>query len=143
MSREFFVQVTDALGGMLAPEPRAQWQWHGAGLKVWFGDRREHYEAQFVPRGRTVGLEVGFHAEHPDVARNDEVLARLTAGERRWRRALGADPEAGPFLGRQRDRWRRLSEVWDTPDLRGPDGPVEVADRLATFIRALEPVRRG
>jgi hypothetical protein len=119
------------------------------GLKAWFGSAdppREHYEAQVigpeaVEGAEVLGLELGFHAENRDPAANDETLARLLAREKSWRRVLGDDPVAGPFLGRP-DDWRRVSETWPDPDLSDPDLPIELAARLTDFITALEPLRR-
>jgi hypothetical protein len=146
LSRTFFDQVAEALVGFLPPEwstfsSRAT----GRNLKVWFGsEAREHYEVQLVSahlagrQGRAV-LELGFHAEHPDAGRNQAVLGRLMAGEEGWRKELGDEVEPGAFLGRS--GWRRLSEVWDGPDLDGPEAAVEAADRLAAYISLLEPLR--
>ena len=86
-------------------------------------------------------LEVGFHTEHKDAARNDDVLSRLVDGEKRWRKALGRAPETGAFLGRQKN-WRRVSEIWDGDGLTD-DAAVEAAERLGAYIEALEPLRRG
>ena len=91
-------------------------------------------------RAGDLHLEVGFHAEHKDQAHNDEVLSRLLGGEKSWRKALGREPQAGPFLGRQ-SKWRRISEVWEGDGLTD-DAAVEAAERLATYITALEPLRR-
>lgn len=147
MSRAFFDQVAEALVGFLPPEhsgfsSRAS----SRNLKVWFGaEAREHYEVQLVSAGvagrggRGPVLEVGFHAEHPDAGRNQEVLGRLLATEAGWRDELGDEVEAGAFLGRT--GWRRVSEVWEGPDLGGPETAVEAADRLALYIGALEPLR--
>lgn len=63
------------------------------------------------------------------------------SAERSWRRALGREPEAGPFLGRPED-WRRLSETWIEPDLDEPDVVMSVASRLTDYIEALEPLGR-
>ena len=122
------------------------------GMKVWFDTvhpPKEHYEAQVVgadviPAGtaRTIALEVGFHAEHADVAQNDAVLGLLLAAERRWRARLGGEAETGAFLGRA-DVWRRVSETWPDPDLSDPDLPLEIGARLADYVLALEPVRRA
>jgi hypothetical protein len=46
---------------------------------------------------------------------------------------------AGDFLGRP--GWQRVSETWADPDLSDPELCFEVADRLATYIAALEPLR--
>ncbi|MGH9216412.1 MAG: hypothetical protein ACRDZS_09170, partial [Acidimicrobiales bacterium] len=107
---------------------------------------REHYEAQVIAPdgvdGATVSaLEIGFHAEHPDVAENEAVIARLVTQRDRWRAALGNDAVLGPFLGRF-PHWRRVSEVWPDPDFDDPDLPVQVALRLTDYIEALEPLRR-
>lgn len=109
-------------------------------VKVWYGDEaHEHYEVQHAS-GK---IEIGFHAEHADAARNDAVLAGLLGEERAWRRALGPDARAGRYLGRRAPAWRRVSEVWDGAPLDDPEVAVEAADRLAAYIGALEPVRRG
>src|SRR5262245_41049302 len=123
---------------------------HRYGIKVWFGGTtptREHYEAQVigpdaVPRAKVLALEVGFHAEHPDPKANDAVVARLLARERTWRKVLGKDAVAGPFLGRA-DRWRRVSETWPDPDLGEPQLALELAGRLHDYVTALEPVLRA
>ena len=139
MSREFFETVDDALHGFLPPGLR-DFDSHrtGMNLKVWYEEGREHYEVQLVSGP---ALEVGFHAEHKDAARNDDVLARLVEGEKGWRKALGRAPKKGPFLGRQKN-WRRISEVWDGDGLT-EDAAVEAAERLGAYIEALEPLRRA
>src|SRR5262245_46322893 len=115
---------------------------HRYGTKVWFGSPdaapKEHYEAQVigakhVPGATVLGVEVGFHSEHPKVADNDAVLARLLATESRWRRRLGEEAEAGPFLGRA-DTWRRVSETWPDPDLDDEELVIELALRLVDYI---------
>jgi hypothetical protein len=110
----------------------------GWSVKVWFDEPREHYEVQWL-QGRDV--EVGFHSEHRDEARNEAVLAALQANEARWREALGADPVAGTFVGGHPEHWRRLSEVWEEPDLSSVDLAMEAADRLVAYTEALEPLR--
>jgi hypothetical protein len=87
-----------------------------------------------------LALEIGFHAEHPDVGANDRVLDRLIAHEDDWRPVVGDGAVAGPFLGRP-DDWRRVSETWADPDLGLDELPVEVASCLIDYITALEPWR--
>lgn len=122
---------------------------HRRGVKVWFGPTkptRFHFEAQLIPNHlspeRTepegVTIEVGFHAEHGDERRNEAVLGRLKAAEKTWRRALGQQAIAGPFLGN--DHWCRVSETWTEPDVDDPDLPFELASRLADYIQALQPL---
>ncbi len=119
------------------------------GVKVWFGPLdppRHHYEAQVLgPRhadgAEVLVLEVGYHLEDPDADRNDAVLASLVASERRWRRALGPDAVAGPFLGRP-DDWRRLSETWPDPDLADPGMALDIGARLIDYLSVLEPLCR-
>ena len=115
---------------------------HRRGLKVWYGDaKKEHYEAQLIRLDGGVALEIGFHAEYAKPEENDAVLARLTAREATWRKALGDEPEAGEFIGA--DRWRRISEVWEAPDPDDPEASIEIAARLADYVLALEPIRRA
>jgi hypothetical protein len=119
------------------------------GIKVWFGPAdppREHYEAQVVAPAHVDGatilaLEIGFHAEHPDVATNDATIARIVSADRSWRKILGDDAEVAPFLGRPKD-WRRVSETWSDPDLSDPELGFEIASRLTDYLIALEPIRK-
>ena len=67
-------------------------------------------------------------------------LARLVDKEQAWRKTLGRDAQAGAFLGRQ-SKWRRISEVWEGEGLTD-DAAIEAAERLATYITVLEPLRR-
>jgi hypothetical protein len=140
----------DALRALL-PADLGEWHCraHRYGIKVWFGSpstpAKEHYEAQVigpqgVPEATVLAIEVGWHAEHPKPDDNQRALQDLLAVERRWRRALGPDAVAGPFLGR-RDDWCRLSETWPDPDLGDPDLALDVAGRLADYISALRPLR--
>ena len=139
MSRAFFETVDDALHGFLPPALR-DFDSHrtSMNLKVWYDEGREHYEVQLVSGP---ALEVGFHAEHKDAGRNEEILDRLVNGEKQWRKALGRAPKTGAFLGRQKS-WRRVSEVWDGEGLTD-DAAVEAAERLGAYIEALEPLGRG
>ena len=126
MEHNFFDQVLDALTGSVpAPLGRPQSSVHRGGLKVWFHEStREHYEAQLLGVDGELVLEIGFHAEHPKAALNDDAIARLTASEPAWRKALGAEPVVGEFLGRP--NWRRISETWPAPDLDDIDASIEV-----------------
>jgi hypothetical protein len=147
---ELFEEVCEALRGLVPVELGPfRHRTHRYGTKVWFGGEtppREHYEAQVVgardvPGAEVLAVEVGFHSEHPKDAANEAVLAALLAAEDRWRPGLGADAEAGVFLGRA-DHWRRISETWPDPDLDDPDLGLEMALRLLDYIQALEPHRR-
>jgi len=121
-------------------------------LKAWFGPVdpvKEHYEAQIVgakhaPGATTLGLEIGFHAEHRDPADNDACLARIesngAANAATWRHDLGPEAEIGGFIGRP-DQWRRISEVWIDPDLSEEGLAWEIAARLTDYILAIEPLR--
>jgi hypothetical protein len=145
--RAFYEQVADALTGFLPPSLRDfQWYRTSANLKLWYGEEgREHYEAQIVkigPKKVDLGLEIGFHAEHKDVARNDGVLSGLVGAEKRWRTDLGKEPEIGDFIGHQSKVWRRISEVW-TGVTDDPFVAVDAAERLAVYITSFEPIRRG
>ena len=116
---------------------------HRRGLKVWYDDaKKEHYEAQLIKLSAgDVGLEIGFHSEYPKDDDNQAVLDRLVSRETTWREQLGAEAEAGMFLGA--DRWRRISEVWEAPDPEDPESTIEIAARLADYVIAIEPLRRA
>lgn len=142
MSRAFFDDAADALVGFLPPRfRRFTSRVSSRNLKVWYtADGREHYEMQLLSSKR---LEVGFHAEHREVARNDAALAVLLGQERSWRRTLGTDVVVGKFVGAgPRVPWRRASEVWDGVDVGEPEAAIEAAERLSGYINAFEPLRR-
>jgi hypothetical protein len=143
MERSFFERVLDVFEGVVADMDGELHSYaHRRGLKVWFDDAtREHYEAQLIRVDGEAALEIGFHVEYPKVKPNDEVLHRLRAKERTWRRALGDAPEAGEFIGAE--TWRRVSEVWEPPDPDDIDAAIEVAARLGDYVFAIEPIRRG
>jgi hypothetical protein len=143
-----FTEAGDVLRSLLPPElGDVRVRAHRYGIKVWFGAgdaAKEHYEAQvigarYVADATTLALEIGFHSEHRKPAENDRALDALLHGERRWRKTLGPEAVAGPFLGR--DSWRRLSETWADPNLSDPALGVEVGTRLYEYIAALEPLR--
>ncbi len=135
--------VRDAFEGFVAGvDGRRSIYVHNRGMKVWFDDdTREHYESQLVRIDGEVQLEIGFHAEHPKAPLNDEVLLRLLAAETVWRPELGDEAVAGDFIGRA--GWRRISELWPSPDADVIDEAIEAAARLADYVIALEPVRRS
>jgi hypothetical protein len=151
MEPSLFDEVADALRGLVPPElGELRHQARRYGIKAWYGPEtppREHYEAQVIAArhaadATVLALEVGFHAEHQRVGDNEAVIADLLAAERRWRRAIGPEAVAGPFLGRA-DVWRRLSETWADPDLGDRDLPLAIAARLTDYVSALEPWRRA
>jgi hypothetical protein len=151
MELDLFDEVGEVLRGIVPQDlGLLRQRAHRSGIKAWFGPEkatREHYEAQLirpdsVKGAKLLAVEVGFHAEHPQVTANDEVIARLLRHEKRWRRALGNEATVGPFLGRA-DVWRRVSETWPDPDIDDPDLALELATRLADYITALEPLRHG
>jgi hypothetical protein len=147
-----FEDVSDALRG-LSPADLGELHCthHRYGIKIWLGPAtkapREHYEAQvvgpqYIPKGARIGIEVGFHSEHPHEADNAAVIAALVRSEPRWRKQLGEEVLVGTFLGRA-EHWRRVSEVWPDPDMSDPELVFELAARLTDYLTALEPCRTG
>jgi hypothetical protein len=145
-----FDEVGDVLRGLVPPElGQLRYRARRYGIKVWFGDEKppsEHYEAQVIGAAAVadasdLALEVGFHAEHRQVADNDAVVARIVDREKAWRPVLGDEAVIGPFLGRA-DVWRRVSETWPDPDLGDADLAMELGARLTDYVTALEPVLR-
>jgi hypothetical protein len=150
MELGLFDEVGEAVRGLMDPKLGVvHFRAHRYGVKLWFdtdAPPREHYEAQVVgakhvPDAEVLALEVGFHTEHPKAADNEATMQRLARRERAWRKTIGDDAVAGPFLGR--DSWRRVSETWPDPDLSDGDLVMEVALRLTDYMTALEPVLRA
>lgn len=141
MTRAFFDDAADALVGFLPPRwRRFSSRATSRNLKVWYsGEGREHYEMQLLSKRR---LEIGFHTEHRDRQRNDDVLARLLAQEAKWRKTLGTDVVTGAFVGAgPKVPWRRVSEVWNDVGVLGSETAIEAAERLSDYICTFEPCR--
>lgn len=150
MELPLFEQTGELARALVSPElGELRFRAHRRGVKLWFGPTkpsRFHYEAQVIPNRLApsnpgpdgVTIEVGFHAEHGDDRRNDAVIGRLAEREETWRRALGVEAVAGPFLGNE--HWGRLSETWTEPDLDDPDLAFELASRLADYIHTVQPL---
>ena len=144
MGRAFFDQVDDELRGFLGPALRGYLgERNGRLIKLWYGHPRAHFEAQLVgPRWSPTGgpaVEVGLHLEDPDPAVNEATLASLLAAGPAWRAQL-PHAAAGLFIGPRAAQWRRLSEFLPETDPDDPDLASEVAERLATYVRALQPL---
>jgi hypothetical protein len=151
MEMGLFDEIGDAVRGLMAPDLGiVRFRAHRYGVKLWFDSDvapREHYEAQVigakeVPDAKVLAIEIGFHSEHSKAEDNEATLEKLLRRERAWRKVLGEDAVAGPFLGRA-DQWRRLSETWPDPDLSDEDLCMEVALRVTEYMGALEPVLRS
>jgi hypothetical protein len=131
--RDFYAEVADELPTMLPTDLRDyQTQRMGGVFKVFYDDRRQHFELWF----RDGGLEVAFHLEGGE---DDEPVVRTL--ERRLnaiRKQLGGDIRLEPF-GRD---WVHLYEQWRGAS-RQPELASEAAERLAEFIRTIEPIRRA
>ncbi len=148
MELALFEQVAEAVRSMTPDElGQVRTRAHRRGIKVWFDTERaprEHYEAQFVGRHHVDGtdgvvLEIGFHAEHPEAARNQEIVSTIATQEATWRKILGDEAEIAPFFGA--DNWRRISEAWFDADPEDPELPMEVASRLVDYLEAIEAAR--
>lgn len=119
---------------------------HKYGTKVWFGNAeppRVHFEAQLMGRKHVDGekgfaVEVGFHAEERSEELNETVLGYLVKNEKKWRKPLGPEAEAGEFFNAS--KWRRISEVWIDEDLSAEGVDFEIGARLADYVNAIQPV---
>jgi hypothetical protein len=145
VTRAFFDQVDDELRGLVGSALRDFRSFKTSALvKVWFADPAVHFEAQRLslrwapdPAHR---YEVGLHLEHAAASRNDEIL-RALAARKGWRPALPA-AVGGEALGPQAPVWRRLSEVVEGADTDDPDLAGEIAERLALYVKILQPLLR-
>ena len=108
---------------------------HSSMAKLWSGNRQLHDEAWI--RDRPGVIEIGLHFE-ADTLTNARLLAAFRAHERTIRRALGA--------GARIETWDKgWARVWEPIELAMLDrGFLErVADRMAAYVIALEPVLRA
>ncbi len=150
MDGHLFDEVEDVVRGM-APDGLGDLQIRARrwGIKVWFGSaepQRVHYEAQMIRRshldgGEGMALEIGFHAEEKDEAKNQAELDLLIKQKPKWKKELGGDVETGAFLGNT--KWRRISEVWLQPDLEDPEAGLEIGSRVVDYLEILEPYRHS
>lgn len=147
MQLHLFDQVDDLVRALTPDElGDLRSRTHRRGVKVWFGSEkpsRTHYEAQVLARRHVDGvdgmaIEIGFHAEHGDLAQNEAILAAIEKQASRWRKILGDEAETGAFYGAP--DWRRVSEAWIEPDLEDPELAFEVASRLVDYLMAIEPL---
>lgn len=145
MARPFFDQIDDELRGLVGPGLRDFRSLRTSALvKVWYGDPAVHYEVQRLSMrwapDPTHRLEVGLHLEYPVAERNDRLLG-LVLSDGSWRGALPA-AGAGRAVSPRAADWRRVSEFVEGGFADDPDLAGEVAERLAVYIRTLEPLLR-
>jgi hypothetical protein len=131
--QEFYADVAEELPALLPRDLRDyETQRMGRVFKVYYDAPKQHFELWF----RDGGLEVALHLEgNPDD--DAPVLRTLESKLASIRKRLGGDILLEPF-GRD---WFHLFEHWPGAS-RQPDLASEAAERLAEFIRLLEPMRR-
>jgi hypothetical protein len=131
--RAFLRQVADELPAHLPPGLRDfdAFQW-GRMIKVWYGDKKVHFEVQFLSRSE---LQIGLHLE-ADEETNARIADALGRKQAQLRRSLGDEAA----FGEHGPRWRCLAESWKGGDLTSEEAAVEAAARLAEYIRALAPL---
>jgi hypothetical protein len=132
-TRVFLAQVADELPSHLPPRLRdfSSERW-GRMYKVWFAQKKVHFEVQFVHGGR---LEIGLHLE-ADQDTNERVWTALERKAAAIRRALGDEAA----FGSHGPGWRCVAEKWSGGDLRGEEAATEAASRLAEYVVALAPL---
>jgi hypothetical protein len=131
--RDFYADVAEQLPALLPKDLRDfQTARMGGVFKVFYDDRFQHFELWF----RTGGLEVAFHLEGG--AADEEMAGLLAKRLTGIRRRLGGEIQLEPF-GKG---WMHLFEVWKGAT-RGPDLAAEAAERLAEYVRVIEPLRRA
>jgi hypothetical protein len=110
-----------------------QWESFSFQSKLWYGNKALHYE--IWPRERLGTIEIGLHFE-ADPLTNARLLAAFAANAKAIRRALA---EA------RIEEWDRgWARVWQPLPHRKPDERLanELAERIATYVTALEPILR-
>jgi hypothetical protein len=131
--RECLKRVRPLMRARLS-EDLQDFRWEASFLaKLWFGNHDLHYE--ITPRERARTIEIGLHFE-ADPLTNARLLAAFVANASTVRRALG---------NARLERWDRgWCRVWEPLPYRAPGGELarELADRLAGYVTALEPILR-
>jgi hypothetical protein len=132
--RDFYATVAGELPALLPTDLRDyETARMGRVFKVFYEDRHQHFELWF----RDGGLEVAFHLEGP-VESDEQVLRKLERRLPSIRKRLGGDVKLQPF-GRG---WSHLFELWPGAS-REPNLAREAVERLAEFVRVVEPMRRA
>ena len=125
-------RVQTGTGGDYPPFHATAW----SGMaQLWSGNKQLHYEAWI--RERLGVIEVGLHFE-ADALTNARLLAAFRARERAIRRALGAEVRI--------EAWDKgWARVWEPVALVTLDRSFleQVGARIASYVRALEPVLRA
>src|SRR5919198_1545629 len=101
----FLRQVADELPAHLPPALREyeSHQW-GRFYKIWYGDRKIHFEVQFLSRRE---LQIGLHLES-DEKTNQELVGSLERQRAKIRKALGDEAS----VGSHGPKWRSFAESW-------------------------------
>jgi hypothetical protein len=110
-----------------------QWESYSFQSKLWYGNKALHYEVW--PREKLGTIEIGLHFE-ADPLTNARLLAAFRANAKTVRRAL---------TGARIEEWDRgWARVWEPLPHRKPDAllAVELAERIAAYVSALEPILR-
>jgi len=110
-----------------------QWESYSFQSKLWYGNKALHYE--IWPREKLGTIEIGLHFE-ADPLTNARLLAAFTANAKAVRRKL-ADARI--------EEWDRgWARIWEPVPHRKPDAQlaVELAERIAGYVTALEPILR-
>jgi hypothetical protein len=110
-----------------------QWEAFSFQSKLWYGNKALHYE--IWPRERFGSIEIGLHFE-ADPLTNARLLAAFAANAKAIRRALAHA---------RIEEWDRgWARVWEPLPHRKPDEGLasELAERIAAYVTALEPILR-
>jgi hypothetical protein len=134
-ARDFLRRVPATVRPALPPELAPFRSSGGYSMtQIWYGNRSLHYEAWI--RSRLNVIELGLHFE-ADPLTNARLLAAFLAQRSIVKRSLGAEARIEPW-----DKgWAR---VWEPVALQTLDADflIRIANRIASYVGALEPVLR-
>ncbi len=126
--------VPKAVRSLVGSDLRACTSTTGFGLiKIHYGNSKLHYEANHQARSKTI--EIGLHFE-ADRFTNARLLGAFRVHEKKIERALP---------GARIEEWDKgWSRIWEPLEYEALDAALqrEVADRLARYIKVLEPMLR-
>lgn len=132
-AREFLLALPDRVRPLLPEELRDfEWQQRWSLAKLWYGSPKLHYEVWF--HRRIDRVEIGLHFE-ADVATNERLRAYFEENLLVAKAEVSERVEAEGW-----DKgWARVYEMVPRQPL-GESFLDEIAERLARFITALQPL---
>ena len=135
-SSDFMRAIPEAIRSRLPTELQGfQWQARPWLVQLYYQEPRLHYEVWWLAGRYGKRLEIGLHLESRDPAENERLLAYFLSHLVELKATLGDGVEAEPWD-------RGWTKIYETVPLESftPEYLARVVDRLAEFMRVMEPM---